>query len=58
VSSSYSCESKLRELAQELHRQAYELEQAADTLKTLRDTENMKDELAAAKAWAKDWMKR
>lgn len=58
MSSSYSCETKLREMALDLHNQAYELEQAADVLRTLRENEHLKEEIKCAKNWAKDWMKR
>lgn len=58
MSSSYSCEEKLRELASDLHKKAYELEEAANTLETLRKSDNMQSEIASAKKWAKDWMGR
>ncbi len=57
MSSSFDCETKLRNLADELHGQAYELEQAADVLKTLRNADSLKEQIEKAKKWAKDWMK-
>ena len=58
MSSSYSCECELRELAEKLSSAAYELEQAADVLKALRDVDCYKEQISSAKKWAKDWMKR
>lgn len=53
MSSSYSCAEKLRELAAELHRKAYELEECATTLDTLRQSDQMEEEIAKAKEWAR-----
>lgn len=58
MSSSYSCEQELRKIAEKLYEQASELEQAADTLRSLRDDEDATERLESAKRWAKDWMKR
>ena len=58
MSSSYSCECELRKLAEGLHRQACELEEAANVLATIRDSEETKKKIEDAKEWAKEWMKR
>ena len=57
MSTSHNAESKLRELAAELHQKAYELEKAADVLKVLRDSCEYEQEIKDAKEWAKRWMK-
>lgn len=57
MSSSYSCEMKLRDLASELHAQAYDLERAAETLAVLRNSDEQQEKIKEAKQWAKDWMK-
>jgi hypothetical protein len=57
MSSSWSCETELREIAEELHRKAYELEQAADVLETLRESSDQEERIKKAKEWAKGWMK-
>lgn len=56
MSSSHSCESELRRVADELHKKAYELEQAADALATLRDSKELEDKISQAKEWAKSWL--
>lgn len=58
MSDSYSCETKLREIAEKLHREAYELEQAADALLAIRESNDHSTELANAKKWAAEWLKR
>lgn len=58
MTTSYSAESELRTLAEELHAQAYELEKAADVLRTLRECDDMKERIESAKQWAKDWLCR
>lgn len=57
MSGSYSCEAELRKIAEGLHAQAYELEQAADVLATLRESSETEERIKQAKIWAKDWMK-
>lgn len=57
MSDSYSCENKLREIASQLHAEAYDLEKAADILKLLRDSDERLAEIKQARQWAKDWMK-
>lgn len=57
MSNSYSCEEELRRLAQELHDKVYELESAADVLKTLRESPEIEEKIISAKRWAKGWMK-
>ena len=57
MSTSWNCEQDLRDLATKLHADAYDLEKAADVLAVLRDAENRSAEIAAAKRYAKDWMK-
>ncbi len=60
MSSSYSCECELREMAEKLRKDAYELEQAADLLELLRDSENSKlreEKIKGLKDWAKSWIK-
>jgi hypothetical protein len=57
MSNSYSCVKNLRELAEELHSKAYELEHCADTLDILRDADCYTDKIKEAKKWAKEWMK-
>jgi hypothetical protein len=57
VSSSISCELALRTLAEELREQAGELEQAANVLAALRDSDEQKGRIKEAKAWAKRWMR-
>jgi hypothetical protein len=47
---------ELRNLAEELHREAYDLERAADVLRILREYPH-KDKVQSARAWAKWWMK-
>ena len=56
MSSSYNCEEELRRLAEELHRKAYSLEEAAETLKTLRDSNEIENKIKSAKQWAKQSM--
>ena len=61
MSSSWNCEVQLREMVEELRREAYELEQAADLLQELRNDEDHKardERLRQLKDWAKDWIKR
>ena len=58
MSSSYSCEQVLRELASELRQKADELEQAAEALAILRGNESYKEKITSAKSWAIDWIKR
>lgn len=57
MSSSWNCEQELRNLAQELHRQAYDLENAAEILATLRNSDDIKERIASARRRAKEWMK-
>ncbi len=57
MSSSYSCECELRDLAEKLHQQGYELEQAADVLRVLRDSSEIQENIRKAKEWARGWMK-
>ena len=60
MSTSLSCETELREIADELRSQAYDLEKAADVLQVLRDEEKskeMREKIKSAKEWAKGWMK-
>lgn len=57
MSTSHSCEDELRRIASDLYAKAAELEQAAEVLRVLRETVNLKDEIASAKKWAKDWMR-
>jgi hypothetical protein len=48
-------------MAEKLHAEAYQLEQAADLLAYFRDEEEMgprKERMKRLKAWAKDWLKR
>jgi hypothetical protein len=48
-------------MVEELRREAYELEQAADLLQELRNDEDHKardERLRQLKDWAKDWIKR
>lgn len=61
MSSSYGCELELRDMAEKLHGEAYDLEKAADLLEELRNEDNYKereDKLGSLKKWAKDWLKR
>ena len=61
MSTSWSCEQELRKMAEELHGQAYELEQAADLLQLMRDTESQESTMAKIKSlklWAAGWIKR
>jgi hypothetical protein len=57
VTSSYSAEQELREIANRLRQEARELETAADVLRTLRECSQHKSEIQNAKRWAKGWMK-
>ena len=60
MSSSRDCQAELRRVAKDLHEKAYELEKAADVLETLEDEQDMdglKERIAHAKRWAKQWMK-
>lgn len=58
MSSSFSCEEELMKLADELHKQAYDLEKATETLRILRNSQEIQDRIKAAKEWAKKWMER
>ena len=61
MSSSWSCEQELRDLATELYAKASELEDAANVLATLREEGNigsLKKRINDAKSWAKGWMER
>jgi len=58
MSDSSSCEFELRQIADKLHAQAYELEAAADALLILRNADYEKDKIATAKNWAKSWLSR
>lgn len=58
MSTSFSCEERLKELASELHQKAYELEDAARVLATLRNSGELEEKIKKAKEWAKDWLNR
>lgn len=58
MSSSWSCEMDVRKLADKLHAEAYELEQIAETLRILRESESHQVEISKAKEWAKSWLAR
>lgn len=57
MSNSFSCEVELEKLAEKLHDEAYDLEKAVEILKTLRESENHKDEIKSAKQRARSWMR-
>ena len=58
MSSSYSCEQRLRSIAERLRAEAADLENAADVLELLRKDEGREDRIKEAKQWAKEWMKK
>lgn len=57
MSSSYNTENALREEAKTLYSLAYDLEQAADILRDMRESEGIKERVKDLKERAKDWMK-
>lgn len=58
MSSSYSTIVELRKLADELYIKANQLEEAANLLQDLADTENLSERIKGLKERAKGWMSR
>lgn len=58
MSDSYGCEEELKRIVELLRQKAYDLEEAAESLKALRDNEFYKSEIENAVNRAKEWAKR
>jgi hypothetical protein len=58
MSDSYGCEEELMRIVELLRQKANELEEAAESLKALRDNEFYKSEIENAVNRAKEWAKR
>lgn len=59
MSDSYSCELGLRKIADEMHSEAYRLEEVADLLLALREQENTMErikKIQGLKQWALQWL--
>ena len=57
MSSSWSTEQELRALSSELYSMIDALDKAADILRDMRETENIRERARSLKQRAKDWMK-